>query len=141
MTAIDHIISAATKGDDAASTDGAVFATTGEVLAAGSTEASQIGQVLEMINRARALQSQKNYREAEQLCMDACDLAASLVGKGSSIYGLCLEDLGVSRICQGKLRQADITLNESMTILVASLGAEHPDVARVFGRLHELYNS
>lgn len=141
MTAIDHIISAATKGDDTAPNAGAVFASTGEVLASGSSEAGQIGQVIEMINRARALQSEKNYREAEQLCMDACDLAASLVGKGSSIYGLCLEDLGVSRICLGKLRQADITLNESMSVLESALGAEHPDVARVFGRLHELYNS
>lgn len=101
----------------------------------------QSAAVSEILSQARALASQRNYLEAEQLCLEALAASEKLFGKASVIYGLCLEDLGVVRVCQGKKRQADITLTEAHSVLEAALGATHLDVLRVFGRLQELYHS
>jgi len=98
-------------------------------------------RILEMIQQARFLASERNYLEAEGVCLEACTAAGEAVGKNSQLYGLCLEDLGVMRICQGKMRQADITLTESHSVLKTVFGDEHPDVVRVFERLHELCHS
>ncbi|MBS2004494.1 MAG: tetratricopeptide repeat protein [Cyanobacteria bacterium SZAS LIN-5] len=97
--------------------------------------------VRDTIAQARALASQRNYLEAEQLCLEAAAVAEKLVGKASPTYALCLEDLGLIRIYQGKMRQADITLTEAHSILEAAFGATHADVERVSSRLQELCHS
>jgi hypothetical protein len=106
-----------------------------------STADTGLSRVLELLGQARALASQKNFLEAERVCLDASELAKQQVGDESPIYGLCLEDLGAIRFCQGKIRPADVTLTTALTILEKALGRDHADVARVFSRLHELYNS
>lgn len=128
MPGIDHTCTAAAA--DAA----AAFVTDTH----STTADTELGGVLEILNRARALANQKNFLEAEELCLEALKLAGELVGESSSIYGLCLEDLGANRVCQGKFRQAEVTLSAALNVLETALGHEHADVARVFSRLHEL---
>lgn len=98
-------------------------------------------QVLDLLNQAQAKSHQKNFFEAEQLCLEAMALAAEHIGGETSwVYGLCLEDLGAVRISEGKLDKADVTLRTALYVLERALGADHEDTMRVFGRLHELYN-
>lgn len=129
MTAIDKILAVAAQE------------ATSDCTLVSIVDPCQTVGVLEILSQARALAGQRNYLEAEQLCLEAVVASEKLFGKASPIYGFCLEDLGVVRICQGKRRQADITLTEAHDVLEAALGATHPDVLRVSGRLQELYHS
>jgi hypothetical protein len=103
--------------------------------------ADTLTPVHELLQQSRALAGQKNYLEAERICLEASELARELVGDESPFYGLCLEELGAIRVCQGKMGSAAVTLATAQNILEKALGPDHAHAVRVASRLQEICHS
>ena len=81
-----------------------------------------------------------DYVAAVKLCREARALAAEQIGRDSSVYGYCLEDLGISLIAMNCLDEAREVLGEALCVMEKHLGSRATEVVRIFGRLHDLYH-
>lgn len=90
------------------------------------------------IEQGTALRDRKLYFEAQQVFESALKKAEGF-GEGDVRVAVTLNSLALVHHLSGSVRKAAPLYEQSAEILRASLGAEHPEIAKILSSLYELY--